>query len=67
MVIATGASAFRATCNGSSDHNADGSEEEEDSVDWPASEEEGLDLFDNLVHNTPYDCLVLQALTCHLV
>ena len=42
-------SAFRGTCDGSSDHDAEGSEDDEDSVDWLASEEEGLDLFDNPV------------------
>ena len=63
----TGAHAFRGTCDGSIDCDVDGSEEEEDKVDWPASEEDGLDLFDNLVCNTLYDCLVLWALTCHVM
>ena len=44
-VIARGASAFRAMCDVSSDHDAEGSADE-DKVDWLASEEEGLDLDD---------------------
>ena len=29
--------------------------------------QEGFDLFDNPVHNTPYDCMVLWALTCQVL
>jgi len=49
-VIVTGVSAFRGTCHGSSDHDAEGSEDDKNRVDWLASEEKGLDWFDNLVH-----------------
>ena len=49
-VIETGVGAFRGTCHGSSDHDAEGSEDDENRVDWLASEEKGLDWFDNLVH-----------------
>jgi len=38
------------TCDGSSHCDAEGSEDDEDRVDWPTSEEEGLDFFDNPVH-----------------
>ena len=49
MVIVTWVGTFRGACNGSNDHDAKGSEDDEDGVDWPASEEEILDLFNNPV------------------
>ena len=66
-VIATGAGAFRGTCDGSSVRDAEGSEDEEGRLDWPASEEEGLELFDNPVSNTPYFFMGLRALTCQVL
>jgi len=53
-VIATGVGTFRGTCDGSSDCDAEGSEEDEDRVVWPASEEEGQDFVDNPVSNPPF-------------
>ena len=50
VVIVTGVGAFRGTCDGSSDCDAKGSEDDQDSMDWLAAEEEGLDLFDYPVH-----------------
>jgi len=45
-VIAMGTGAFRAMCQGASDHDAEGSADEQDKVDWPASEEDCGDLDD---------------------
>ena len=45
-VIATGSGAFRATCEGASDCDAEGLADEQDKVDWPASEEDCGDLDD---------------------
>jgi len=39
VVIATGLGLFRAMCEVSSDHDVEGLADEQDKVDWPASEE----------------------------
>ena len=63
MVIATGVGAFRGTCDGSSDCDAEGSEANEDRVVWPASDEEDLDFLNNPVSNPPSAFMVFWALT----
>ena len=65
-IIVTGAGAFRGTCDGSSDCDAEGSVDEADRLDWPTSEDEGLELFDKLVSNTPCVLMGLRALTCQV-
>ena len=45
-IIAMGVGAFRATCEVSSDCDVEGSSDDQDKVDWQASEEECLDLDD---------------------
>ena len=62
-VIVTGVGTFRGTCDGSPDCDAEGSEEDEDRVVWPASEEEGQDFFDNPVSNPPSAFMGCWALT----
>ena len=66
-VMSMGASVFRGTCDGISDHDAEGSEDDVDRIDWVASEEEGLDFYDIPVCKTFYDCIILWALTCHFL
>ena len=53
VVIVTRVGTFRGSGYGSTDCDAEGSEQDEDRVVWPASEEEGQDFFDNPVSNPP--------------